>query len=124
MIDFNFGTLYIYEKNTCVIEIKEIDSVTGEQVQKVVDSCKEKVSGDFGLISNRVNPYSINPMELYQILSSCERLKCAAVVSYRESTKRLFPVEKIIEKDSSERLLPLEMFESLDLAIEWIQSSL
>jgi hypothetical protein len=58
------------------------------------------------------------------VLSSRERLKCAAIVAYRDFTKQIYAQEKLIDDIVSKGQLPLELFESLEDAVEWARLTL
>lgn len=118
------GDLSIYKGNIAAIEIGSVDLVTIEDVRDVLLECRRNIDGLYALISNRKKEYSIDPIALYSLLNSSENLKCAAIVAYRQSTKKLYSMEKIIEEDVSSRSLPLEMFTSLEDAIEWAAGEL
>lgn len=119
-IKLKIGTLSIYDNNACVIRISDVDYVSDSDVLSVVTNCEESVYGDYGLISDRTNSYSTNPLELFKILSHSSRLKCAAIVSHRDSTRRLFSVEDIIKNEATNGELPMKMFDILDSAIDWV----
>lgn len=121
-IELRIGRLSVYDNNACVIEVENVDLVGDQDVKSVVDGCEENVKGDYVLISNRTHSYSTNPLELFKILALSRRLKAAAIVSYRESTKKLFPVERIIEKEATNNTIPLEFFEDLDSALNWVSN--
>lgn len=119
IINMGIGKLSIYRSNIAVIEIDSVDFITIEDVKDVVTTCQENIDGAFALISDRKNEYSIDPIELYSLLNSSKNLKCAAIVAYRIATEKLYKVEKVIEEDVSSGDLPLEMFSTLDSAIDW-----
>lgn len=119
VIKMNIGNLSIYEGHIAAIEIDSVDIVEIEDVKDVLIKCTENIDGNFALISNRKKEYSIDPISLYSLLNSCEQLKCAAIVAYRPATEKLYNVEKVIEEDVSSGDLPLEMFSSLESAVEW-----
>ena len=74
--------------------------------------------------SNRKNQYSTHTAGLYKILGSRERLKCIAIISYRESTKRLFDLEIEDKNIFKEDGLPLALFKELDEAVDWAKGIL
>ncbi len=123
-IILNIGILSIYDNNACVIRVSNVDYISDNDVLSVVTNCEESVQGNYGLISDRTHSYSTNPLELFKILSHSNRLKCAAVVSHRDSTKRLYPVENTIKNEATHGGLPMEMFENLDSALDWVSNIL
>ncbi len=123
-IDLNFGKLNVYADNITAIEIQEGVDIGKEDVIKVIQCAEENTSGDYALISNRKSRYSTDVTKLYMILSSRERLKCAAIVAYRDFTKQMYAQEKLIEEIVSKGQLPLELFEKLDDAVEWARLTL
>ncbi len=118
-IDLNFGNLKIFSDNITAIEIQEGVDVGKDDVIKVIQTAEENTSGNYALISNRKSRYSTDVTKLYKVLSSRERLKCAAIVAYRDFTKQMYAQEKLIEEIVSKGQLPLELFENLDDAVEW-----
>ncbi len=123
-IDLNFGKLKVYPDNVTAIEIQEGVDVGKEDVIKVIQCAEENTSGNYALISNRKSRYSTDVTKLYMVLSSRERLKCAAIVAYRDFTRQMYAQEKLIEDIVSKGKLPLELFESLEDAVEWTRLTL
>lgn len=120
-IDMKIGTLSIFKGNAASIEITDTDNITEQDVINVILNCEKIIEGPYGLISDRKQEYSVDPSSLYQILTSRERLKCAAIVSYRSNTEMFFPVEENIEGHISQNQIPLKLFHTLDSAVEWVQ---
>lgn len=124
VICMSIGKLSIFYGNIAVIEIDSVDVVNIEDVRDVLVECGENIDGYYALISNRKKEYSIDPIALYSLLSSSNNLKCAGIVAYRQSTEKLYKMEKVIEEDVSSRKMPLEMFRSLEDAIRWASEKL
>ncbi len=118
------GTLFIYDNNIAVIEIIEEYTITKKDVQDVTDACDSIMVGNYGLISNRKHSYSTNPVDLYQSLSVVDRLRCLAIVAYRERTEMLFSIEDVIERSVSSRNTPMKLFNNIDTALSWMQHQL
>ncbi len=123
-IDLNFGILKIFDGNVAAIEIQEGVEVARDDVLKVIQNAEKNISGSYGLISDRKSRYSTDVIKLYKVLSSRDRLKCAAIVAYRDFTMQMFDQEKKIEEIVSKGTLPLQLFESFEDAVKWVRGTL
>ncbi len=123
-IDLNFGMLKLFSGNVAAIQIQEGVDVTKDDVIKVIQSVEENIPGDYALISDRKSGYSTDVAKLYMVLSSRERLKCAAIVAYRDITVQMFDQEKKVETIVSKGKLPLQLFKSLEESVEWAMLTL
>lgn len=124
VIDLNIGQLEIYNDRIAVITIIDRDIITKHDVEEVVRECNSNSSGNYVLLSNRIKDYSIDPIELYDVLSNEIRIKGAGIISYRESTRKLYPVEDTISDEISEHMLDLHLFNSIDEAFIWADEKL
>lgn len=119
VIELEIGILEVYDNSIAAITIDNRDIITKEAVKKVLKSCNKNCIGDYILLSNRKNSYSINPIELYEVLGNEERLLAAGVISYRNSTSKLYPVEGVISETVTTHNLDLHLFSTLDEGLLW-----
>lgn len=113
---FQFGNLELmdtYAVVTCnegvVIGILEV-----EAVQKVLGTA---YSGKrFGLIANRVNFYSTNPLAVKKLFT-LEELVAGAIVGLSAKAKIIAKLEAMIIG-----VEPIKYFEDMVRAVEWIES--
>ncbi|TJY34679.1 hypothetical protein [Pontimicrobium aquaticum] len=117
--NFPWGDLYFYE-NFIISEISE-GSVIGEsQFMEAMNLTNDYfgVEKPYGLISNKVNSYSINLPELIPIARKFGNLRLNAVVLYSGIGYENFEIEKRLLKFKG------EVFFNLDQAIDWITKEL
>ncbi len=75
-------------------------------------------SGDFGLICNRVHPFSVVPTQLYKIATLFEKAPKVAIVSYTTVGKMSAQFEKRFWP------FPVTLFDDLEPAVAWMQSTI
>lgn len=119
VIEMEIGTLEIYDNSIAAITINNRDVITKEDVQLVLKSCNNNCPGDYILLSNRKSSYSIDPINLYEILGNEKRLIAAGVISYRTSTAKLYPVEDEISEEVTAHNIDLHLFSTLDEGLLW-----
>ena len=75
-------------------------------------------SGHFGLICNRVHPFSIVPTELYKIASLFENDPKVAIVNYTTVGKMSAEFEKRFWP------FPVTLFDELEPAVAWMHATM
>ncbi len=83
-VDLGFTLLEIYDKYV-IIRTNEGMDVTLDNHLQMRDVVEREIDGDYGLIFNWLNSYSVNP-EVIEAIRTNDRIVCYAVVSYRPST--------------------------------------
>lgn len=113
--DLGFTSLVFYD-SIVISTVKEDVIIENEHIEKLRDTCvnhfEEK---DFIYITNRKNPYNVNPV-IYIDLLKIETLKGIAVVS--DNIERLKTAN--FEKNFSP--VPYELFQNEEEAKSWARS--
>jgi len=116
--EFNFGTLKIYD--TYVIsELNNGIEVTSQIAYKIIDEANKQFNGkQWGYISNRLHPYTVNPVIYAELLKLRDTIVAYAVVSYRKETELVVLAEQVfIGSDDA-----FQVFDNLVHAIAWTDS--
>jgi hypothetical protein len=93
--------------------------VDREQVKQLVDVVERHFSGDFGLIEDRVNQNSINPMSYVYAKEMMPNFKAFALVAYTDMAEASFESEEFFMEN-----LERKVFRSLPEACEWMDKVL
>ncbi len=103
----------IINKTTVIVRGKSGVSFEGADAKKIIGMIEQQLPGDYLLISDRVNDYSVSPVGVYKYLNSCQRLQAIGIVTYRTISNAVSAVEKSLSKK------PLQVFDNLDAALQW-----
>lgn len=106
----------IINSTTIILRGKPGCSVEGPDAKNIIAQIEKRLPGDYVLIIDRVNEYSVAPVGVYKLLNSKPRLKAMAIVVYRSISDTVLKVEKSLCHK------PLQTFSDLDSAIEWTAS--
>jgi len=111
------GNLFFFE-NYVVAEFNEGVEINYKNFDAVRELIKEHFGNDhFGLISNRINSYSIVITDA-PLFNQCESLKAYATVTYSLFAERVFNVENYFLKFNKQN------FNSLTDAKNWVENTL
>lgn len=116
-IEFSFGNFYLFDK-FIISEINEGIHFDWDKIQQVIAALIDYYGSNLkiGYISNRVNPYSIEPQLWIRFQRDYGFIVASAMVSYTE----LNYINASIEKRFSE--MSIKRCGSLDEAINWIKN--
>lgn len=116
-LEFPFGNFYLCE-NFFISELNEGVYFSWGKIQLVMDKIVKHYDAGIKLayISNRVNPYSIDPQTWKKVLNEYDVFIASAIVAYTSYTFYNASLEKTISKKIIERC------RSLREAIEWANS--
>tara|TARA_R110000868_G_scaffold82956_7_gene234042 strand:+ start:26631 stop:27032 length:402 start_codon:yes stop_codon:yes gene_type:complete len=114
--DLAVGTFYFYE-NFMVSEAKEGVAVSFENAKEMLELAKMHYgkTTPFVYISNRKNSYSFNPTAHFKTTAMFPNLKGFGVVTYDSMNKEIAQMEQSFFKN------PVNIFNSLDDAINWVE---
>jgi len=110
------GTATIYNDQVALIRVKAGVDVVYDNALQVLSDIDRRMLGDYGIIIDRAEDYSLSPVEVYQICNSLERLKALAIVIYRPSSKPTTEIDRRLFVGS------LDVFADIDTAKRWIES--
>ncbi|WP_262733971.1 hypothetical protein [Gaetbulibacter sp. NE] len=116
-VEFSFGNFYLFDK-FIISEINEGVHFDWDKIQQVIAALIDYYGSNLkiGYISNRVNPYSIEPQLWIRFQRDYGFIVASAMVSYTE----LNYINASIEKRFSE--MSIKRCGSLDEAIIWIKN--
>ncbi|WP_100611448.1 hypothetical protein [Confluentibacter lentus] len=113
----HLGELFFFE-NYLVAEFNEGVEINYKNFDAVRELIKEHFGNEsFGLISNRINSYSIVITDA-PLFNQCESLKAYATVTYSLFAERIFNVENYFFKFNKQN------FNSLSDAKVWVENTL
>ncbi len=116
-VEFSFGKFYLFDK-FIISEINEGIHFDWDKIQQVIAVLIDYYGSNLkiGYISNRVNPYSIEPQLWIRFQRDFGFIVASAMISYTE----LNYINASIEKRFSE--ISIKRCGSLDEAINWTKN--
>lgn len=111
---FDFGNVYFLQ-NIIITEFKEGIVSSFKKVKEIIDYA-EKLYGpktSIIYISNRINSYSVDPIDLIKTNNKYPNLKAVGVVYHAKMSQRFLNIEKMFCSK------PIENFYSLGDAMNW-----
>lgn len=113
----DLGNLFFFE-NYVVAEFKEGVAINYKNFEQARELIREHFGdGNFGLISNRINSYSIVITDA-PLFNQCETLKAYATVTYNLFAEKVFNVENYFFNFNKQN------FHSLEDAKLWVEDTL
>ena len=111
---FQFGRLDFLDYYA-VITCNEGANVDFNEIHKIEEVLHRTYQGQrFGLIANRENRYSVNPIAIKKLFSN-EHLIAGAIVGHTDLAKENAELENEIVEE-----VPIRFFFNMDSAIKWI----
>lgn len=117
IINIDFGQFNFLDERTVVATAHEGENIDAKKVHDGIALIEQTLPGNYALILNRKNDYSIVPVEVYKYFASLERLKAIAIVHY--SNREFLP-------DNMEQRIfgrTIQKFKTVDDAHDWLNSS-
>ncbi len=102
-----------------VAEPKEYIDVYKAEVEQLHELVLKSFKGNFGLIENRINETSINPLAYIYAKELMPNLSAFALVVYSDMARKAFESESMFIEG-----IKYELFFSLDEAKAWMKSVL
>ena len=101
--------------NSCTVILrgKSGTSIEGADVKKVIGLIEKSLRGNYVIIFDRINDYSVAPVGVYKYLNSRSHLQAIAMVTYRSISNTVSAVELSLCKK------PMEVFDHLQTALQW-----
>lgn len=109
---------YYFFKDFIIAEINQGVSYTWEAAKDIIDAAYEHYGNDISIcyITNRVNKYSVSPVDWLKFFKNEHTLNGYAIVSYTERSWINATLEKIFLSTK------VEHFSNLYSAIEWAKN--
>ena len=114
----NSAKFLVYDKYIVAEPLVYVD-VYKNEVEQLHNVVSKYFEGDFGLIENRINESSINPLAYEYAKDLMPNFSAFALVAYSDLAKKSFEVEGLFIEN-----IKYAMFDSLPDAQEWIESVL
>jgi hypothetical protein len=111
-------TFQVFDK-FIIARVKADVNVDKKQVKQLHDVASKHFSGDFGLIEDRVNQNSIDPMAYIYAKEMMPNFKAFALVAYTDMAKIFFESERDFMENIEHKV-----FRSLPEACEWMDNVL
>ena len=112
------ATFEVFDKYIIARVNANVD-VDKKEVKQLHGVVSKHFSGDFGLIEDRVNQNSINPMAYVYAKEMMPNFKAFTLVAYTDMAETFFESEKIFMENIVQKV-----FRSLPEACEWMDSVL
>ena len=113
-LQFDEGNFYITD--TFVVgEINEGAHFSWETAEKIIEAvyeCYDSRDINISYISNRINNYSISPVDWYKFFTNNHKLRSISIISYSPTSLAFYFLEKFFIKTR------LEKFDNLEACIE------
>jgi len=111
---FDFGTVY-FLPHILISEFNEGITFSYKHALEFLDLAEEFYQGNENVIyiSNRINSYSVKPLDWIKIKNKYDCVKSIGIVHYNKLGKRFLNIEKLFCP------VPINDFHSLDEAIAW-----
>lgn len=85
-VDLGFTQLEIHDHYGIVRTDEGVD-ISLDNHKQVREAIEQEIDGPYGIIFDMVNSYSVNP-EVIESIRENPRIACAAVVAYRDATRK------------------------------------
>ena len=114
----DIGDFHFFD-NFIVAEFKQGSYVSFEDFKEIFDLSQEFFEGrPSGFVSNRINSYSINLLDIVDHKEKFKNLGAYAIVTYNHNTKRMLAIEDYYFSFNRER------FNVLIDAVKWVKKEL
>ncbi len=117
---FDYCTVQFRNDRIAEFEINEGVNVDTGMVAELTQLTEKHLPGAIGILSNRINSYSLS-FEAMSAVAQFENLAALAIVVH--STKLRFLVEAQNHLISAIRKIPIKIFVDTDAALHWLQNA-
>jgi hypothetical protein len=118
---FDFCTIQRRDDNILVFEINEGVEVSAEMAAELTRAANEAISEPFGILSNRINSYSLS-FEAITALAQYDNLAALAIVVHDAKSRMLVETQNYFI--STLKKMPIRIFMDIDPAIDWLKATL
>ena len=93
-------------------------NVDRDMVRQVHQVIHDHLGGDYGMIVDRREDYSLAPVQVFDFLNNWVPLKAIAIVTHRTMSKTIAQIDQSLSNK------PLALFDSIEEAQAWIDTQL
>jgi len=119
--DLNYCTLQRWGDDIVLIEIKDGIEVNADMAAELINIANKNLNGSFGILSNRVNSYSLS-FEAMAALAQHDNLAAVAIVVPSSRSRLLVEAQNYLI--SAIKKKPIKVFLDTDSASNWLKSTL
>lgn len=98
-----------------VLRAKSGVTIDIDEATAIIAAIEAKLTGDYGILVDRVNDYSVSPVGVYQFLNTRSRLRAMALVLYRPISMAVSDIETSLANK------PIKVFDNVDAANTWLR---
>lgn len=109
---------HILSDHTAMIRAKAGANINGETALEATGFIAKSMPGDYAIIIDREEDYSITPVPVFNVINKMEHLKALAIVTHMDHSATMTDLDRMLYKGE------LEVFDSVESAQEWIDTLL
>ena len=118
---FEFCTAQRRDDDIVVLEINEGVEVDGEMAAELTRQADEAMTGEFGILSNRINSYSLS-FEAMTTIAQYDNMAAIAIVIHDAKSRILVEAQNCLLLALKKK--PIKIFMDIDSAINWLHETL
>ena len=118
---FDYCTIQHRDDNILLFEINDGIEVDADMVAELTHTADKTISGAFGILSNRINSYSLS-FEAITALAQYDNLAALAIVVHDAKSRMLVEAQNYLIMALKKK--PIKIFMDMDSAVSWLQATL
>lgn len=118
---FDFCTVQQRDDNILLFEFKDGIEVDADMAAELTRAADENMTGPFGILSNRINSYSLS-FEAMAALAQYDNMVALAIVVHDAKSYALVEAQNYLI--SALKSKPIKIFMDTDAAISWLHATL
>lgn len=118
---FDFCTAQHRDDNIVVFEFNDGIEVDADMAAQLTRAADEAMTGKFGILSNRINSYSLS-FEAITALAQYDNLAALAIVVHDAKSHMLVEAQNFLIAALKKK--PIKIFMNMDSAVNWLHATL
>lgn len=118
---FDYCTVQHRDDNIVVVEINDGIEVDADMAAELVRAADKKITGPFGILSNRIHSYSLS-FAAMTALARYNNMAALAIVVYNHKSRILVETQNYFISVLSRK--PIKIFWDTETALNWLQDTL
>lgn len=118
---FDYCTVQHRDDNILLFEINDGIEVDADMVVELTRAADETMTGSFGILSNRINSYSLS-FEAMNALAQYDNMSALAIVVYDAKSRMLVEAQNYLIAALKQK--PIKIFMDMESAVSWLQATL